>query len=59
MRSPGRRGGFTLIELLVVISILAILTGLGVGAAMRFRETATVNASEDQLKQLQSKLVEQ
>jgi len=47
------RRGFTLTELLVVISIMGVITGLGVGATMRFREAQTNASTDNQLNKLQ------
>ena len=46
------RSGFTIIELLVVVSVIAILTGMLLPAIGRARDTARVNVSKSNLRQL-------
>ncbi len=46
------RSGFTIIELLVVVSIIAMLVGMLLPAIGRARDTARVNVSKSNLRQL-------
>ena len=47
-----RHGGFTIIELLVVVSIIALLVGMLLPAIGKARDTARVNVSKNNLRQL-------
>ena len=47
-----RRNGFTIIELLVVVSIIALLVGMLLPAIGKARDTAKVNVSKNNLRQL-------
>ena len=47
-----RRKGFTIIELLVVVSIIALLVGMLLPAIGKARDTARVNVSKNNLRQL-------
>ncbi len=47
-----RRTGFTIIELLVVVSIIALLVGMLLPAIGKARDTARVNVSKNNLRQL-------
>ena len=51
MRSQLKRG-FTIIELLVVVSIIALLVGMLLPAIGKARDTARVNVSKNNLRQL-------
>ncbi len=51
MRSQLKRG-FTIIELLVVVSIIALLVGILLPAIGKARDTARVNVSKNNLRQL-------
>jgi prepilin-type N-terminal cleavage/methylation domain-containing protein len=45
-----KRGGFTIIELLIVVAIIAVLLGLGIGAAFKVVDAQRVATTEDLLR---------
>ncbi len=57
--STQSRTAFTLIELLVVVSIMAVLTGLLVGGAMKFRDAQTNASTDTRVNKLQIALNDQ
>ena len=51
-KNTRRQRGFTIIELLVVVSIIALLVGMLLPAIGKARDTARVNVSKNNLRQL-------